>query len=196
MPEYTNRKSFSSRNIGQKQRVALARAVYAKSDVALLDDIFSALDSNTASMVFDGLFGSDGDGMLRSSGTILVTHAVQFLPRVDLIVVMSDGSPSFIGTWSELQQLEGDPHDVISSIKASNHGDGDERKRKGPGGNVRKEGMREKDGIIMTTEEREYGVASLRVWIMWLHNAGGWGYVALQFIFLVLDRGLFVASDW
>jgi ATP-binding cassette subfamily C (CFTR/MRP) protein 1 len=147
-------------------------------------------------MVFDGLFGSDRDGMLRSSGTVLVTHAVQFLPRVDYILVMSEGSPSFFGTWAELQQLEGLSREVITLIQASKHGDGDERKRKGPHGKGRKDGMAEKDGFIMTVEEREYGVAHLSVWIMWLHNAGGWVYVALQVIFLILDRGLYVASEW
>jgi ATP-binding cassette subfamily C (CFTR/MRP) protein 1 len=196
VPDTTNRSNFSHRDLGQKQRVALARAVYANADIALLDDIFSALDSNTASMVFDGLFGSDRDGLLRSSGTILVTHAVHFLPRVDFILVMLEGSPSFFGTWSELQLLEGLSREVISSIQASNHGDGDERKRKGPGGKGRKEGMAERDGFIMTAEEREYGVAHLSVWIMWLHNAGGWVYVSLQVLFLILDRGLYVASEW
>lgn len=134
--------------------------------------------------------------MLRSSGTILVTHAVHFLPRVDFILVMSEGSPSFFGTWAELQQLEGLSREVISSIQASNHGDGDEIKRKGYFGKGRKEGMAEKDGFIMTVEEREYGVAHLSVWIMWLRNAGGWVYIALQVIFLIMDRGLYVASEW
>jgi ATP-binding cassette subfamily C (CFTR/MRP) protein 1 len=179
---------------GQKQRVALARAVYARPDVSLLDDIFSALDANTASNVFDGLF--DGEGLLRSSGTVLVTHAMHFLPRVDFILVMSDGSPSFFGTWLELQESKGTSRQLMDAIQSSSHGDGDEGKRKSVGGKLHKEGLEEKDGFIMSVEEREHGVAQLRVWFMWINNAGGWMFIACQLILLVLDRGLYVASDW
>ena len=38
---------------GQKQRIQLARAVYSDADIYLLDDPFSAVDSHTASYVFE-----------------------------------------------------------------------------------------------------------------------------------------------
>lgn len=38
---------------GQKQRVQLARAVYSDADIYLLDDPFSAVDSHTASYLFE-----------------------------------------------------------------------------------------------------------------------------------------------
>lgn len=186
-----------SLNIGQKARVALARSLYAKSDVALLDDVFSALDSNTASSVFEGLFGSESEctGMLRSSGTVLVTHAVQFLPRVDLIMVIVDGSPTFCGTWSEMQQIEGVTKDIINAVVYSTDTDGDE-KRQREGARQSHDRITEKDGIFMTTEEREYGVASLSVWTTWFHHAGGWSFFLWQLLFLIVDRGLYVGSDW
>ena len=38
---------------GQKARVSLARAVYANSDIVLMDDPISALDSNVKKLVFE-----------------------------------------------------------------------------------------------------------------------------------------------
>ena len=45
---------------GQKQRVALARAVYANTDIYLLDDPLSAVDSNVGKELFDHVIGPKG----------------------------------------------------------------------------------------------------------------------------------------
>lgn len=45
---------------GQRQRVALARALYARCDIMLLDDSFSALDGKTERQIVDNLIGSEG----------------------------------------------------------------------------------------------------------------------------------------
>ena len=45
---------------GQKQRVSLARAVYADSDVYLLDDPLSAVDSHVGKQLFDQVIGPEG----------------------------------------------------------------------------------------------------------------------------------------
>jgi ATP-binding cassette subfamily C (CFTR/MRP) protein 1 len=59
---------------GQKQRIALARALYARHDLFILDDVFSALDGSTERLVFERTFGKNG--LLRKLGStvILVTH--------------------------------------------------------------------------------------------------------------------------
>ena len=48
---------------GQKQRVSLARAVYQDSDIYLLDDPLSAVDSHVGKHIFDRVVGPQG--MLR-----------------------------------------------------------------------------------------------------------------------------------
>jgi ATP-binding cassette, subfamily C (CFTR/MRP), member 1 len=59
---------------GQKQRVALARALYARHDLVILDDVFSALDRSTERLVFERTFGKNGLVRKLGSTVILVTH--------------------------------------------------------------------------------------------------------------------------
>ncbi|KAM0754516.1 P-loop containing nucleoside triphosphate hydrolase protein [Meredithblackwellia eburnea MCA 4105] len=77
---------------GQKQRIALARAVYSKSDVVLLDDILSAVDSNTVSHIVEHCLNGD---LLAGRTVILVTHFVKLCARelseCELVVYLSSG---------------------------------------------------------------------------------------------------------
>lgn len=45
---------------GQRQRIALARALYARNELFVLDDVFSALDGSTERIVFERAFGKNG----------------------------------------------------------------------------------------------------------------------------------------
>jgi ABC-type nitrate/sulfonate/bicarbonate transport system ATPase subunit len=54
---------------------ALARAVYAQPRVALLDDVFSGLDSQTAQTVFENLFGKQGLLRQWKTTTVLATQS-------------------------------------------------------------------------------------------------------------------------
>uniref|UniRef100_A0ACD5TQI2 Uncharacterized protein n=1 Tax=Avena sativa TaxID=4498 RepID=A0ACD5TQI2_AVESA len=85
---------------GQKQRIQLARAVYNDADVYLLDDPFSAVDAHTAATLFnDCVMAALGDKTV-----ILVTHQVEFLSKVDRILVMEKGEITQEGTYEELLQ--------------------------------------------------------------------------------------------
>ncbi|NXG29334.1 MRP3 protein, partial [Dromaius novaehollandiae] len=85
---------------GQRQRVSLARAVFSNSDVYLLDDPLSAVDSHVAKHIFDQVIGPDG--VLKGKTRILVTHGISFLPQVDHIVVLVDGKISEMGSYQDL----------------------------------------------------------------------------------------------
>lgn len=76
---------------GQKQRLALARAVYARASLVLLDDVFSALDSNTSQVVFSRLLGDTGILKRGDTTILLTTHAVEYLPWADSIIVLNQG---------------------------------------------------------------------------------------------------------
>ncbi|RBR10554.1 uncharacterized protein FIESC28_09418 [Fusarium coffeatum] len=93
---------------GQKQRVALARAVYSQPKVALLDDVFSGLDSQTAQTIFENLFGKQGLLRKWKTTTILATQSANFLPAADHIICLSKGGNiSEQGSLSSLENAGG-----------------------------------------------------------------------------------------
>lgn len=85
---------------GQKQRIQLARAVYNDADVYLLDDPFSAVDAHTAATLFNDCVME----ALEDKTVILVTHQVEFLSKVDRILVMERGQITQEGNYEELLQ--------------------------------------------------------------------------------------------
>ncbi|XP_069171929.1 multidrug resistance-associated protein 1 isoform X6 [Procambarus clarkii] len=91
---------------GQKQRVSLARAVYADTDIYLLDDPLSAVDSHVGKHIFEQVIGPEG--VLKRKTRILVTHGVTYLPQVDKIVVLKNGVVTEQGTYLELLEKKGE----------------------------------------------------------------------------------------
>ncbi|GAY40932.1 hypothetical protein CUMW_055590 [Citrus unshiu] len=102
MMEYGDQTEIGERGInlsgGQKQRIQLARAVYQDCDIYLLDDVFSAVDAHTGSDIFKECVR----GALKGKTIILVTHQVDFLHNVDLILVMREGMIVQSGRYNAL----------------------------------------------------------------------------------------------
>ncbi|KAF5918368.1 hypothetical protein HPG69_011808 [Diceros bicornis minor] len=90
---------------GQKQRVSLARAVYCDSDIYLLDDPLSAVDAHVGRHIFENVIGPKG--LLKNKTRLLVTHGISYLPQVDVIIVMSGGKISEMGSYQELLARDG-----------------------------------------------------------------------------------------
>ena len=65
----------------------MARAAYADSDMILMDDPISALDSNVRKKIFKNLFLNK----FKEKTRVLVTHALDFLHLVDRVIVMKEG---------------------------------------------------------------------------------------------------------
>ncbi len=98
---------------GQKQRLALARAVYAKTEVLILDDVFSGLDNDTEELIFKRLFGRSGPLRRLETTVIMVTHAVHRLPYADLIVSLDEnGHISEQGNYTSLVNSDGYVHNL------------------------------------------------------------------------------------
>lgn len=74
---------------GQMHRVALARAVYARRQLLLLDDIFSALDRKTKTTIIARLLGVDGLLRKANSTIVLVTHESRAPSNVNLSPITS-----------------------------------------------------------------------------------------------------------
>ena len=72
---------------GQRARVALARAVYQDKDLYLIDDIFSAVDSEVATHIYRKCIL----GLLRNKTRVLCTHHTKYVQAADKIVMMEEG---------------------------------------------------------------------------------------------------------
>lgn len=94
---------------GQKQRVGLARALYLSADIYILDDCTVGLDKPTADKIVSRLFGPDGFLSRRKATTIWCTHAVQYLPFAQNVVVLNaDGGVA----------QQGQPEGLLSNKRA------------------------------------------------------------------------------
>ena len=90
---------------GQKQRISMARSVYNNGSLYLLDDPLSAVDAHVGKHIFERVIGPRG--LLRNKTRVLVTHGVSFLPEVDNILVMKDGTITESGSYEELLAQKG-----------------------------------------------------------------------------------------
>lgn len=75
---------------GQKQRLSLSRSFINRKALTLLDDPFSAIDSNTEALIAPGL--------LKQQNTILwITHRYQHLDLADLVLLLDHPTQPFLG---------------------------------------------------------------------------------------------------
>ena len=82
---------------GQKQRISLARALLKNSNLVVLDDCLSALDTQTEKNIL-------GELKKLKKTVILSTHRLNQIDDFDLIIVLKDGHISEMGTHSELME--------------------------------------------------------------------------------------------
>ncbi len=87
---------------GQKQRATLARGLIRESEILLLDDCFSSVDTRTEELIIDGL-----QTMRAGKSTILISHRVSTARHADYIYVLDAGSIIEAGTHDELLDKDG-----------------------------------------------------------------------------------------
>ncbi|XP_037043484.1 multidrug resistance-associated protein 1-like [Bradysia coprophila] len=90
---------------GQKQRISLARAVYHDADIYLLDDPLSAVDAHVGQHIFEKVIGPSG--ILASKTRVMVTHAINYLPKVDNIFVLENGKVCESASYTTLLKKKG-----------------------------------------------------------------------------------------
>ena len=94
---------------GMVQRLALARAVLAAPRVLVLDEPTAHLDPGTRDAVVEDLLAA-----AEGFSTLLITHDLTGLDRVDRIYVVRDGRVLQEGTHEELSHQEGWYRDVLT----------------------------------------------------------------------------------
>ncbi|KAM0050639.1 putative ABC-type xenobiotic transporter [Helianthus debilis subsp. tardiflorus] len=216
MMEFGDQTEIGERGInlsgGQKQRIQLARAVYQDCDIYLLDDVFSAVDAHTGSEIFKECVR----GVLRYKTVLLVTHQVDFLHNVDLILVMRDGMIVQSGKYDELVESGLDFKSLVSAHETSMQlvemepttldKTSPKHSKKSPIQNIKdgdqKAFERSKSSSIIGTsklikeEERETGRINLGVYKVYVTEAFGWWGVIVVLWFSILWQGSQMTSDY
>ncbi|EWY89932.1 hypothetical protein FOYG_07576 [Fusarium oxysporum NRRL 32931] len=87
---------------GQRQRLALARALYARCEIVLLDDSFSALDHKTERQVVSTLVGIQGHFRKTGTTVILIANSSKHFDLADSLIVPEKGRITYQGSPNEV----------------------------------------------------------------------------------------------
>ena len=87
---------------GQRQRLTLSRGIFKGAEVIILDDVLSAVDSETASKILNDLSST-----LKDSTVVVITHNLASIKNSDVIFVMDEGRIVEHGKHEELMEKKG-----------------------------------------------------------------------------------------
>lgn len=87
---------------GQKQRSAIARAVAKNSNILILDDCLSAVDTKTEEIILSRL-----REFMKGKTSIIISHRISTIKDADKIIVLEKGEIVESGTHEELIELNG-----------------------------------------------------------------------------------------
>jgi subfamily B ATP-binding cassette protein MsbA len=87
---------------GERQRLAIARAMYKDAPVLILDEVTSALDTDTERLVQDAL-----RKIMKGRTTIAIAHRLATVKDADKIIVLQAGRIVQTGTHQTLENVDG-----------------------------------------------------------------------------------------
>ncbi|XP_010488818.1 PREDICTED: ABC transporter C family member 13-like [Camelina sativa] len=145
---------------GQRARLALARAIYRSSDMYLLDDVLSAVDSQVGCWILQrALMGP----LLNNKTRVMCTHNLQAISCADIVVVMDKGKVKWSGPVTDM------PKSISPTVSLTNDFDMSSpnhfTKRKEPL-SIKKDDVDEisEAANIVKLEERKEGRVEVKVY--------------------------------
>ena len=84
-------------SVGQRQRIGIARAFLKNAPILILDEPTSALDPQTEAAIMTTL-----EELMHGRTTLIITHRIATIHRVDNIIVLSEGTVVEQGRGDEL----------------------------------------------------------------------------------------------
>ena len=98
---------------GQKARLSLARALYSNSDIYLLDDSLSAVDTEVGLHLFKTIKKLSSEKIV-----VLVTHQTHFITEADQVLVLDSGAQVFCGSPQDLSKT-GSPFEDLGAVMST-----------------------------------------------------------------------------
>ncbi|GAA6017471.1 hypothetical protein JCM10207_008238 [Rhodosporidiobolus poonsookiae] len=185
---------------GQKQRVALARAVYARSEIVLLDDVLSALDSNMVSAVVENCLNGP---LLEGRTVVLVTHFVKLCARrlnnLELVVQLRNGKIKSAGPPSSELTVGGSGFTRSPSQSSMNSNRSNRSHRSGSSRRMHQAHVKHGSGQEETHRGDSSGEGSEISWRIYRHYAramGGWKFWVPYAVVNVVAHVFMLAQGW
>ena len=179
---------------GQKARLSLARAIYADADIYLLDDPLAALDPRVGRTVFQECFLDALHGKTR----LLVTQALNFLPQVDHIIVLKNGTIAEQGSYAQLYRQNGQLRKMVDAVekrteKGEKNSNGSEAAKPKKAANTEDAPA----GNIVHDEEVTTGAIRGSTWWSYIRAAGGWKIIIALILSIASQQaGAVMMNQW
>lgn len=93
---------------GQKQRISLARALYTQGELLILDDVFSAVDTDTERFLIKQIVENHA-----VKSMVVISNRISVLEKTDFTIVLEDGRMAAKGSHRELMRQSGFYRDIL-----------------------------------------------------------------------------------
>ncbi|KAF5390987.1 hypothetical protein D9757_004049 [Collybiopsis confluens] len=177
---------------GQKARVSLARAAYSSSDIVLMDDPLSAVDSYVGRAILNNCLLS---GPLADKTRILVTHALHVLDKTDYIYVIDHGVIKQQGTYQSLMTSSGLFARLMDEYGNLEEYEEVEKKEVEKEEVANTQSDKAENAALMQTEERVTGAVTWQTYANYLKFAGGVWWAPFLLLMLTLAQAAQVGNN-
>jgi subfamily B ATP-binding cassette protein MsbA len=99
---------------GEKQRISILRAILKKSDILILDEATSSLDTLTERQIQEAI-----DDSVKDKTVIVIAHRLSTIKNADIIIVLEEGRVVEKGSMEELLAKKGQFYKYWSEQKFS-----------------------------------------------------------------------------